>query len=103
MRNQAAIGKHWVGLKLEGVHCNRDAIGARITWSCDGKTRSRLRSGGGSYLSSHDAREVLGLGTATKLDWIEIAWPEPSRDVERLSHVPINRYVHVIEGKGIQS
>ncbi|MCY4585423.1 MAG: CRTAC1 family protein [Bryobacterales bacterium] len=103
LRNRAARGNHWVGLKLEGVHCNRDAIGARITWSCGGKKRSRLRTGGGSYLSSHDPREVLGLGAATKVDWIEIDWPRPSETVERLSAVPIDRYVHVIEGKGIQN
>ncbi len=103
LRNRAARGNHWVGLKLESVHCNRDAIGARITWSCGGKKRSRLRTGGGSYLSSHDPREVLGLGVATKLDWIEIAWPRPSETVERLSAVPIDRYVHVIEGMGIQN
>ena len=103
LRNRAARDNRWVGLKLEGVHCNRDAIGARITWSCDGKKRTRLRTGGGSYLSSHDPREVLGLGSATKLDWIEIAWPEPSGKVERLSAVPLNRYLRVIEGKGVQS
>ncbi len=67
------------------------------------RVRSRLRTGAGSYLSSHDPREVLGLGTATKVEWIEITWPPPSGEVERLSAVPIDRYVHVIEGMGVQS
>ena len=35
-------------------------------------TRRRLKTGGGSYLSSHDPREVLGLGTATTVDWVEV-------------------------------
>ncbi len=59
LKNNAAEGNHWLGLKLEGTHCNRDAIGARITWSFNGVKRSRLKTNGGSYLSSHDPREVL--------------------------------------------
>ena len=65
LRNNAAAGdpvNHWVGLKLQGVRCNRDAIGARLTWSAGGVRRARQKNGGGSYLSSHDPREVLGLG-----------------------------------------
>lgn len=101
LKNNAGSGNHWVGLKLRGTKCNRDAIGAVITWSAGGVTRSRMKNGGGSYLSSHDPREVLGLGPATRTDWIEIKWPLPSGGVERLTDVPIDRYVSVVEGKGI--
>ncbi len=100
LRNNAGDGNHWLGLKLQGAACNRDAIGAIITWSVGGKTRSRLKSNGGSYLSSHDMREVLGLGTATSIDWVEIKWPQPSGRVERLTSLPIDRYVTIVEGKG---
>ena len=34
-------GNHWLGVKLEGVKCNRDAIGARITWSAGRRERDR--------------------------------------------------------------
>ena len=100
LKNNAGEGNHWVGLKLQGTSCNRDAIGATITWSYGDVQRSRYKSSGGSYLSSHDMREVLGLGTATKVNWVEIKWPQPSGRVERLTDVPIDRYVTVIEGKG---
>ncbi len=100
LRNNAGDGHHWVGLRLQGMACNRDAIGATIAWSAGGRTRRRYRSSGGSYLSSHDGREVLGLGTATTLDWVEITWPAPSGRVERLTGLPIDRYVTVVEGKG---
>jgi hypothetical protein len=101
LKNRAAAGHHWVGLKLVATGANRDAIGARLTWSVGAVKRSRVRNGGGSYLSSHDPREVLGLGTATKLDWLEIRWPLPSGRTERLRDVPVDRYVTVVEGKGI--
>lgn len=84
---------------FQRTSCNRDAIGATMTWSCGDTIRRRYKSSGGSYLSSHDRREVLGIGTATKVNWIEITWPPPSGRVERLTDVPIDRYV-TIEGQG---
>ncbi|HET7218457.1 MAG TPA: CRTAC1 family protein [Vicinamibacterales bacterium] len=100
LKNNAGAGNHWLGVKLQGTGCNRDAIGATITWSANGVTRSRLKTSGGSYLSSHDVREVLGVGAAAKIDWIEIKWPAPSGRVERITAPPIDRYVTVIEGTG---
>ena len=100
LRNNAGADNHWAGLKLQGVTCNRDAAGARITWSAGGMRRSRLKTTGGSYLSSHDPREVLGLGRATKMDWLEIKWPLPSGKTERFTGVPIDRYVTIVEGTG---
>jgi enediyne biosynthesis protein E4 len=71
-----------------------------ITWSVGGTKRIRFKVGGGSYLSTHDPREVLGLGTATSVDWIEVKWPQPSGRVERFTNIPIDRYVRVVEGSG---
>ncbi len=59
LRNTAAKGNNWLGLKLEGTQCNRDGIGAKIYWTAAGKKRFRLKNNGGSFLSSHDPREVL--------------------------------------------
>ena len=100
LRNRAGEGNHWLGLRLQGTACNRDAIGATITWSAGSATRRRYKSSGGSYLSSHDMREVLGIGKAAKLDSLEIAWPQPSGRVERFTDLPIDRYVTIVEGKG---
>jgi enediyne biosynthesis protein E4 len=100
LKNTAGDGNHWVGLKLQGTSCNRDAVGATITWSFGDVVRSRYKANGGSYLSSHDMREVLGLGGAAKVDWVEIKWPQPSGRVERFTDVPVDRYVTIVEGKG---
>jgi len=100
LKNNAGEGNHWVGVLLQGTSCNRDAIGATITWSFGDVVRRRYKCNGGSYLSSHDMREVLGIGTATKVDWIEIKWPLPSGRVERVTDIPIDRYVTIVEGQG---
>jgi len=99
LKNNAS-GNHWLGLKLQGTGCNHDAVGATITWSAGDVKRSRYKTNGGSYLSSHDPREVLGVGQAPKIDWVEIKWPLPSGRVERFTDVPLDRYVTIIEGKG---
>lgn len=99
LHNRCGSGNHWLGVKLVGTTCNRDAIGARLTWSAGGVNRSRLKNSGGSYLSSHDPREVLGLGASLKIDWLEIKWPLPSGKVQRFTDLPIDRYVTIVEGK----
>jgi len=101
LKNNAAKSSNWLGLTLEGVTCNRDAIGAKISWKAGGKQRTRFKNGGGSYLSSHDPRVVLGIGRAATIDELEIHWPGPSKKVETLTKLPINRYIRVVEGKGI--
>ena len=101
LKNNAARGNNWLGLKLEGVTCNRDAIGARMVWKAGGTTRSRLKNNGGSYLSSHDPREILGIGSAARIDELEIHWPAPSKHIEKLTYLAPNRYVRIVEGKGL--
>jgi predicted NUDIX family NTP pyrophosphohydrolase len=63
--------------------------------------RSKLKNNGGSYLSSHDPREVLGLGAAKKIDWVEIKWPQPSGKIQKFADVPVDRYVTIVEGKAL--
>ncbi|HEX4166771.1 MAG TPA: CRTAC1 family protein [Bryobacteraceae bacterium] len=101
LKNNAAQGNNWLGIQLEGITCNRDAIGAKISWTAAGKKRYRLKNSGGSYLSSHDPREVLGIGSASKIEVLEIHWPAPSKQIDRLTDLPLNRYIRIIEGKGI--
>jgi enediyne biosynthesis protein E4 len=101
LRNRAGEGNHWVGVSLEAVTGNRDGIGAVLTWSAGGVKRARLKTAGGSYLSSQDPRELLGLGGAAKLDWLEVKWPGPEGKVERFTDVPVDRYVRIVEGKGV--
>ena len=98
--NNVESKNNWLGLKLVGTTANPAAIGAILKWSAGGRVHRRLKNAGGSFLSSHDPREILGLGKSEKVDWLEITWPRPSQRVERFSELPINRYITVVEGKG---
>jgi enediyne biosynthesis protein E4 len=100
LRNNAGAENHWVGIRLIGKKSNPDAIGARITYQAGDLKRSRMKVGGGSYLSSHDPRIVLGIGKRAKIDWVEVKWPQPSGLLERFTNLPIDRYVTIVEGSG---
>ncbi len=100
--DNAESKNHWIGINLIGTKANPAATGSLIRWSANGSVRSRLKTAGGSFLSSHDPREVLGMGKAEKLDWVEVRWPKPSTRVDRFTSVPVDKYVAIIEGKGIQ-
>jgi hypothetical protein len=102
LRNRAAAGNHWLGIQLVGKKANRDAIGARITYQAGDLKRSRFKVGGGSYLSAHDPRMVLGLGQRTKMDWMEVKWPEPGGATERFTGLPIDKYIVITEGDGVK-
>jgi hypothetical protein len=102
LKNVATAGNHWLGVRLVGKKANPDAIGAKITWQSGDLTRSRMKVGGGSYLSSHDPREVLGIGKRMKIDKLEIRWPQPSTRVDTFTDVPIDRYITIVEGAGIK-
>ena len=99
--NNAESKNNWLGLQLVGTTTNPSAIGAIIKWEAEGRVRSLLKSTGGSFMSSHDPRVVLGLGKSEKVDWLEIHWPAPSRRVDRFTSLPVNRYVTIVEGKGV--
>jgi hypothetical protein len=101
LKNNAAQGNNWLGVKLEGVKSNRDGVGARVVWTAGGKTFHAMKNAGGSYLSSHDPRLVLGIGKADKIDSLEIHWPGPDGQVQTLTKLPFNRYIRIVEGKGI--
>ena len=99
LRNNAGSQNHWLGIKLVGKKANIDAVGARLTYQAGDLKRSRMKVGGGSYLSSHDPRLVLGIGKRAKIDWLEIVWPQPSGQIQRFADLPIDRYITIHEGQ----
>lgn len=98
LMNTARDENHWLGIVLRARNTNPEATGAFIRWSVGGKIFSRLKTAGGSYLSSHDPREILGAGKG-QIDWVEIKWPPPSRQVDRILKPTMNQYRLVTEGE----
>ncbi len=66
---------HWITLKLVGVQSNRDAIGARVRCVTGDVQQWQEVRGGGSYLSQNDFRVHFGLASSTKVDRLDVRWP----------------------------
>jgi hypothetical protein len=81
-------------LKLTGTASNRSAIGARVRVTAGGMTQTAEVRSGGSYLSQSDLRLHFGLGTATRIDRVEIDWPSGAKTDRRA--LEVNR-IHVLE------
>jgi len=104
--NQAPIVYHnisqnvgnWIELKLIGTKSNRDGIGARVQIEAGGATQIRELDGGNGYAGESTRRVHFGIGTATKIDYMQIHWP--SGRIDQLN-VPINRLSYVQEGVGV--
>jgi enediyne biosynthesis protein E4 len=99
LRNVSDDKNHWVGLKLiGGPHSPRDAIGAIVYLTSRGvKQRGDVISGG-SFASSSDPRVHFGLGAATKVDSLEVHWPDGV--IESFAPVSIDTYTSLTEGRG---
>jgi enediyne biosynthesis protein E4 len=91
---------HRVLFKLIGTKSNRAAIGARVTIRAAGVRQFSEVRGGSSYLSQNDLRLHFGLGTASKIDFVEIRWP--SGATETLQNVPADAIYTIVEGSGIR-
>ena len=102
LRNNVGKLNHWLGIQLKGKVANPDAVGANVTWQAGDLKRHVYKVAGGGYLTCHDPRLILGIGSRTEIDWVEVKWPPPSTRVDRFTRLPVDRYITIVEGKGIQ-
>ncbi len=100
LRNDTGADNHWLGLKLEGRDGPASAIGARVTVTRGRDRQVYINQWATSYLTSHDPRIHIGLGQHREIERIEIHWSNGNKEV--YADPPVNRYLYIIEGKGIQ-
>jgi enediyne biosynthesis protein E4 len=92
---------HWLTLKLVGnteQKSPRDGIGAVVFCSAGGRRmRDEVASGRG-FNSQSDLRVHFGLGTAAKIDKLEVRWANGTS--EKLVIRNVDRVVTIEQGKG---
>ena len=104
-RNDVAnrSGNHWLSVRLVGKGkggANRAGIGARVLVTAGGRTQVReIRCGSG--LANHqDALEAcFGLGQATRVERLEVRWPDRKHGVQVVQDLPVDRFVTVTQGR----
>jgi hypothetical protein len=103
LHNETQTPFHWIRLQLEGSRhrdpngSNRDGLGAKVTVRVGGRTLVRHVKGGGSYYSSHDRRLLIGLGSASRADEVEVRWPNQAATVQRFGPLEGNRSYKLVE------
>jgi hypothetical protein len=100
LRNVTMPARHWLDLKLVGDINRkgpRDAIGS-IAYVTTGKIRQRREVVSGAvYCSQNDFDLHFGLGTATKIDKLEIQWANGPMEVIEVSG--IDKTITIVQSK----
>ena len=96
LMNRGGNGNHWLLVNAIGTRSNRDGIGAGIrVVSSSGEEQRGFVSTAGSYASASDKRVHFGLGQASGVRLLEIAWP--SGTIQRLENVVTDQVLTVRE------
>lgn len=95
LRNQQVASKSWIKVKLVGRSSNRDAIGAIATLTVKGMPQTRIRKGGGGYMSTNEDFLTWGLGDASEAEQLVILWPSGKKTI--LSELAKNQHLLLVE------
>jgi hypothetical protein len=101
LRPEGGPANHWISFQLEGTRCNRLALNARIKVTLPDHVQTEEVLSGGSYLSQNDLRLHFGLGKNSRVEKVEILWPDG--ETESLAGLAADRFYRVREGAGIIS
>ena len=76
LRNDLALGHHWLRVKLIGTTVNRDAIGAWVEVRAGETLQRHQVMPSRSYLSQVEPVLTFGLGVADRVDRVDVFWPD---------------------------
>ena len=97
-KNHPQQRNNWLGLRLIGTgKSNRDAIGARVTITSGTRRWVKWVDPGNGFASQPDRRLIFGVGKLTRIDSLQIRWPDGS--VEQTNSLPINLYHTIKQGE----
>jgi hypothetical protein len=97
-RNVAVNSNHFIAFSLVGgPKSPRDAVGTTIYLTANGFTQRTDVIAGGSFSSSPDQRPHFGLGPVSKVDEIEIHWPDGLKQVIT-PPAAVDRFYRIVEG-----
>jgi hypothetical protein len=99
LHNESTGTNHWITFQLIGTRSNAPALGAKVRIGAGSVSQVDEVRSGGSYLSQNDLRVHFGLGSANKVEDLEIRWP--SGGMQTLHGLAADRIYIVKEGEGI--
>jgi hypothetical protein len=95
LMNRSTAQNHWILLKLTGTKSNRDGLGTKVKITTPHGSQFNEATTTVGYNSSSDKRVHFGLGTATRIDKIELTWPSGIKQI--LTDVKADQILSVTE------
>jgi len=80
LRNVAPGRGHWIGVRAIDPRWKRDAIGAEVIVRAAGTERLGVVASSQGFLSEGPAALHFGLGPAARVEELEVAWPDGTRE-----------------------
>jgi hypothetical protein len=99
LRNDGGNRNHWLRVRTVGTTSNRDGIGARVAITSANGQAWQLVKTGSSYCSQSELPLTFGLGSATRVQRVEVTWPSGTVDV--IDGAAADQEITVQEGKGL--
>jgi hypothetical protein len=96
-RNIQPTGNHWVQFSLRGTRSHPFAVGSRLWVTAGGQTQVGFVNGGNGFASQSMLRVHFGLGKATVIERLEIAWPSGAR--QTFANLRPDRMYAIVEGQ----
>ena len=99
LRNDGGNANHVLRVRTVGTASNRDGIGARVEVTAGADTRWQIVKTGSSYLSQSELPVTFGLGSASTVSAVRVAWP--SGQVDTIDAVDADQVITIQEGNGL--
>ena len=100
LKNEGGNANNWLGLTLKGDLGLASGIGAKVTVTSGDMKQVLVNQWTNGYLSNKDYRMHVGLGSNESIEELKINWPDGVEEV--FNQVPVNTYLEIYKGKGIQ-
>jgi hypothetical protein len=95
LRNRDRSANHWLTVELEGTRSNRDAYGALLTLTAGGRVWKAEAMSPTGFLFQSDKRVHFGLGSAARVEHLEVRWPSGRR--QTWTDLEVNRILQLRE------
>ncbi len=95
LMNRTNNQNHWILFNLVGVKSNRDGLGTKIKITMKNDSKYNQATTAVGYNSSSDKRVHFGLGSASVIEKVEIAWPSGVKQI--LTNVTADQILTVRE------
>ncbi|MBX3394398.1 MAG: CRTAC1 family protein [Phycisphaerae bacterium] len=105
VRNDQALGHHWLRVKLIGERSNRDAVGAVIELEAGGFVQRRQIGPTRSYASQVELPATFGLGGTRRIDRLTVQWPGGDRETFGTGltgdEIAVDQLIVIRQGHGV--